>query len=259
MSSSTWTREELLSNHASMDGNCWRAVEAQHRISTLKLVGTLVEQDLLEKIVEEAKPPIPVGLRGFHYLLSTPFRYAAPYPRGSRFRGAGMTEGVFYGCQSPETAIAEMVFYRFLFFAESPGTPLPRNPAEYTIFQVRLRSSAILDLTREPLNRDREIWRRPDDYEACQALAETARACGTEILRYESVRDPEHRANYAVLSYMAFAQKQPLSEQTWHILLKQDGALATCEAPKMGADFRLSDFTSDKRLSDFASQRARSV
>jgi hypothetical protein len=256
MSSSTWTREELLSNHVSVDGNCWRAVEAQHRVSTMKVVDTLDEQELLERIVEEAKPPIPESLRDFHYLLSTPFRYAAPYLRGSRFRRAGMTEGVFYGCQSPETAVAEMVFYRFLFFAESPSTPLPSNSAEYTVFQVHLRSSAVLDLIEEPLNRDRETWCRPNDYKACQTFAETARECGTKIIRYESVRDPEHRPNYAVLSYMAFGQRQPLSKQSWRIHLKRDGALAVCEAPKMGVDFKLSDFAVDKRLSDFAAKVA---
>ena len=42
----------------------------------------------------------------------------APYPIGSRFRRAGRTAGVFYAAESPETAVAEMAFYRLLFFAE---------------------------------------------------------------------------------------------------------------------------------------------
>jgi hypothetical protein len=165
-----------------------------------------------------------------------------------------MTEGVFYASQLPETAVAEIVFYRFLFFAESPDTPLPTNAAEYTVFESHLRSNAVLDLTGEPLKRDRANWCDPNDYEACQALAETARQCGTEIIRYESARDPKNRRNYAVLSYVAFAQKQPLNLQSWRIHLKHDGALAVCEAPKAGITFKLSSFAADKRLSGFAAK-----
>jgi hypothetical protein len=70
-------------------------VEAQHRISTLKLVDTVEEQQALEQLIEETKPPLPPECAGLHYLLSTPFRYGAVYPVGSRFRRAGLTEGVF--------------------------------------------------------------------------------------------------------------------------------------------------------------------
>ena len=35
-----------------MSGVCWRAVEAQHRVSTMKLVDTLAEQSVLESLVE---------------------------------------------------------------------------------------------------------------------------------------------------------------------------------------------------------------
>ena len=47
-----------------------------------------------------------------------------------------MTEGVFYASETPQTAVAEMAFYRLLFFAESPDTPWPANPAEYTAFST---------------------------------------------------------------------------------------------------------------------------
>ena len=58
-------------------------------VSTLKLVDTLAEQALLEDILEESKPPVPPECRHLHYLLSTPFRYGAPYrrARGSAARG----------------------------------------------------------------------------------------------------------------------------------------------------------------------------
>src|SRR5471032_1069901 len=127
MSSSTWTPAALSSEARALSGTCWRLVEAQHRVSTLKLVDTVEEQALLEGLIQETKPALPPECAHLHYLLSTPFRYGAVRPAGSRFRRAGLSEGVFYAAEEPHTAVAEIVFWRLLFFAESPGTPWPRN------------------------------------------------------------------------------------------------------------------------------------
>jgi hypothetical protein len=85
-------------------------VEAQHQISTLKIVDTLEEQALLETLLEESKPVLPPECKGLDYLLATPFRYGAIYPHGSRFRRAGRTLGVYYASEAVETAISEMAF-----------------------------------------------------------------------------------------------------------------------------------------------------
>src|SRR5438552_11150402 len=106
----------------------------------MKLVDTLAEQSVLESIVDASKPPLPPECRHLDYLLATPFRYGAPYPKGSRFRRAGNTPGVFYASERPTTAVAEMAFYRLLFFAESPDTPWPKDAAEFTAFQAAVRS-----------------------------------------------------------------------------------------------------------------------
>src|SRR6185503_9702514 len=74
MSLPTWTRAALSSERRRMSGVCWRAVEAQHRVSTMKLVDTLAEQSLLETLVESTKPPLPPDCRHLHYLLATPCR-----------------------------------------------------------------------------------------------------------------------------------------------------------------------------------------
>src|SRR5699024_5291479 len=124
MSLPIWTPDALRSEAAGYRGDAWRMVEAQHRVSTLKLVDGLDEQAVLETILEDTKPPMPAECRHLNYLLATPFRYR-PYPHGSRFRRAGPSPGVWYGAARPETAMAEMVFYRFLFLAESPDTPFP--------------------------------------------------------------------------------------------------------------------------------------
>ena len=93
-----------MSERRRLSGACWRVVEAQHKVSTLKLVDTLAEQTLLEGLIEQTKPPVPPECRHLHYLLATPFRYGSPYPRGSRFRRAGLTPGVFYASETAATA-----------------------------------------------------------------------------------------------------------------------------------------------------------
>ena len=85
MSSRTWTPRAVASSAAPFQGVLWRAVEAQHVVSTRALVDTLAEQHVLERLLEEGKPPVPGGAARLHYLLFTPFRYAPP-PGGSRFR-----------------------------------------------------------------------------------------------------------------------------------------------------------------------------
>src|ERR1700730_13620145 len=124
MPSTTWTRAALSSSARPLSGICWRVVEAQHHVSTLKLVDTLDEQQQLEALIEDTKPPVPPECRHLHYLLSTPFRYGAPYPTGSRFRRAGISEGVFHAAEALESAAAEMTFHRLLFFRGIAGYAL---------------------------------------------------------------------------------------------------------------------------------------
>ena len=217
-------------------------VEAQHRVSTLKLVDDLEEQALLEDLIEATKPVIPVECRHLDYLLATPFRYGSPYPFGSRFRRAGRTKGVYYAAENVTTAVAEMAFYRLLFFAESPGTPWPKDAAEYTAFSAAIRTGSAIDLTRPPLDRDHAKWLHATDYAACQQLADTAREAEIDAIRYQSVRDPQGGANIAVLSCRAFAKPRPVDRQTWRIRLSASGAQALCEFPKKGIGFDRSAF-----------------
>ena len=256
MSRPILTPDALRSEARSFLGQAWRVVEAQHRVSTLKLVDSLAEQAALEDILEETKPPVPVECRHLDYLLSTPFRYR-PYPNGSRFRRAGMTPGVWYGAERPETAAAEMVFYRFLFYAESPDTPFPDDAAEYTAFCIDLATPVCLDLTTGGLAADHAPWTHLTDYAPCQQLAETAREIGTEVIRYISVRDPEGGANLAVLTCGAFAAPQPVERQTWRIRIGQGGAQAIREHPRLGLEFRRDTFAPDLRLANMVWDRPR--
>jgi hypothetical protein len=213
----------------------------------MKLTDTLEEQAALERLLDRTKPKIPVECAHLGYLLFTPFRYA-PYPFDSRFRRAGSRDGVFYASEEPDTAIAEAAFYRLLFFAESPNTPWPSNPAEHTVFAVDIATAKAVDLTRAPLGRDRAIWTHPTDYAPCLDLADVARDAALEAIRYESVRDPNGRANVALLTCRVFSRNDAVERQTWHLHVGRAGVRAVCEAPGRALAFGPDTFDKDPRL-----------
>ena len=216
----------------------------------MKIVDTRAEQELLEAMIEGTKPMMPSECRHLNYLLSTPFRYDADYPKGSRFRRAGKTEGVFYAAEAAQTAVAEMAFFRLVFYAESPGTPWPGNPSDYTAFSAAVFTAAMVDLTVSPLDVAKQDWTDPISYQACQAMADTVRAAGGDVIRYESVRDPQRRANLAVLKSAALTQPNPIDLQTWRLLLNANGVQAFCENPRERIEFDRNTFAADPRIAD---------
>lgn len=188
-------------------------VEAQHTASTMRLANSLEEQAVLELILEESKPALPPAVAKLHYLLATPFRYR-PHV-GSRFRAA-FDAGVWYGADVLRTALAEKSYWRLRFLLDSPGTP-DLKPVPHTAFRAAVRTPAALDLTVAPLARERSSWTSRTSYSATQALALVARAAGIAVIRYESVRDPEHAACAAVLDPAAFGRGRPRSQESWFI------------------------------------------
>lgn len=251
----TWTPAALSSEARPLSGRCWRVVEAQHIVSTLKLVDTLAEQELLERLLDRSKPLVPPECRGLHYLLSTPFRYGAVYPGGSRFRRAGMTPGVFYASVQVATAVAEMSFARLRFFAESPATPWPVNASEHTAFSVRFRTSAAIDLSAPAFETDAKRWTDPADYTACQALADAARLSGVGVIRYRSARDPRGGRNIALLTCAAFSSRAPLERQTWRLHLDSSGVRALCDFPQQRLAFDRAAFANDPRIASMRWER----
>jgi hypothetical protein len=255
MSSSISTPAALSSNSRRASGTGWRVIEAQHRVSTLKITDSLAEQELLETLIEATKPAVPPECRHLHYLLATPFRYGAPYPHGSRFRRAGFTPGVFYASHHVETSIAEAAFWRLLFYAESPDTPWPANAGEYTAFAIHYATGRAIDLTQPPFEKGREAWMHPTRFEECQALAENARAANIDVIRYASVRDPQHRLNVALLSCRAFSKPAEIARQTWRIQFGGSGIRARCEMPKLSVHFERKAFAGDPRIAKIRWER----
>lgn len=220
MSSSTWTRcagdSELRSLHLSP----WRAVEAQHQVSTRKLVGSLAEQEMLEQMLEQSKPPA-VGGATLHYLLATPFRYP-PLRHGSRF-GTRQERGIWYGAETRRTAFAEVAYYRFLFLAGT-AADLGTLGTELTVFTVHARSARGIDLVEPPFDAHRAEIASPVSYVGTQALGAAMRAAGVELFRYPSARDPEGGAAVGAFTPAVFGRAKPRGIEGWRCTVSAEAA-----------------------------------
>jgi len=212
MSPSIWTQCAGASRIRALKLTAWRAVEAQHQVSTRKLVDSLEEQQLLESLIDAVKPPAPHGAR-FHYLLSTPFRYP-PLRHGSRF-GTKRDGGLWYGSESLAALFAEVAYYRFVFL-EGTHADFSTLTTWHTVFTVPVRTPRGVDLTRAPFAAHRAAIASRLSYEASQALGAEMRAARVEVCRYPSARDPEAGVNVVVFTPKAFAALRPRTPEVWH-------------------------------------------
>jgi hypothetical protein len=213
----------LKSEAAAWKGRGWRAVEAQHKNATMALVhGSLRQQSILEEIIESAKPSLPVTAGGLHFLLSTPFRYQAPPPDGSRFR-AKSDPAVFYGAESIKTACAEAGYWRLRFWIDSAGLGKRPSLMPMTLFEFHGATLRCLYLTRPPFNARRAVWANPGDYRETQALARKAREEGVEMIRYESARLVDGGRCLAILTpdvFRAVTEPYRHQQQTWNLFIE---------------------------------------
>lgn len=212
MSSSIWTRCAGDSRTRPLRLTPWRVVEAQHQVSTRKLVDSNEEQILLEELIERVKPA-DVTRGRLHYLLSTPFRYP-PLRHGSRF-GGRYERGIWYGSETQRAAFAEVAFYRLLFL-EGSRADLGAVATQLTAFTVRARTPYGVDLTAPPFDAHRRTIASPTRYAATQALGDAMREAGVEMFRYPSARDREGGVNVGVFTPLVFGSAKPRGFQTWH-------------------------------------------
>ena len=214
MSSNIWTQCGAVSNLRRLEARPWRVVEAQHLISTLKLVDSLEEQELLEELIDERKPPMPKGseFAHLHFLLFTPFRYP-PLRHGSRF-GTRDEPGIWYGSDELRTVFAEKAYYRFVFFSGSKADLSPVT-VEQTAFRAEVDSRKGVDLSRPPFDAHGVAISSKTSYLASQSLGRAMRADGVAAFRYTSARDAQGGTNVALFAPAAFARSAPRSPQTW--------------------------------------------
>ena len=199
----------------------WRGVEAQHVVSTMRLVDTPQEQNELERLLEGSKPPLPAMKVPKHYLLSTPLRYRPQHP--SRFRRAG-TLGLWYGAEDLFAACAEVAYWRHRFILDSVALVNTDLLTEHTFFQAQVDGCAI-DLMSIPWVAASAVWTHGSDYTETQAVAEAARDKGVQWICYESVRAPGKRCA-AVLDVEALEMvAQDTAKQTWHCKASRESVM----------------------------------
>jgi hypothetical protein len=209
-------------------------VEAQHQVSTRKLVDSADEQVLLEELLERVKPPDDTHGR-LHYLLFTPFRYP-PLRHGSRF-GGRHERGIWYGAEDRRTAFAEVAYYRLLFL-EGSRAELGEVTTALSAFTARVRSSHAIDLVAPPFAAHRKVIASPVSYTSSQALGEAMRSAGVELFRYPSARDAAGGVNVAAFSPSVFGTAKPQGFETWHCTANREQVELT-----KGDFFRRETFT----------------
>jgi len=233
MSSSIWTRCAGGSEIRALRVSPWRVVEAQHQVSTRKLVDSAEEQALLEEMVDSVKPPDVTNGR-MHYLLFTPFRYP-PLPHGSRF-GRRTERGIWYGSLDLRTAFAEVSYYRFLFL-EGTHAKLGTVTTALTEFTADVRTSRGIDLVMTPFDAYRREIASPTSYQSSQALGAAMREAGVEAFRYPSARDAEGGINVAAFVPSVFGKSKPKALETWH-----------CSASREAVDVAQGDYFVRRRF-----------
>ena len=216
--SNIWIQCAGASNAHDLRVDPWRVVESQHQVSTRKLVDSDAEQQVLEQLIESAKPPERTRGR-MHYLLFTPFRYP-PLRYGSRF-GVRHEPGIWYGAETLRTAFAEVAYYRLLFL-EGTSADLGLLQTELTSFRAAIRTRQGIDLTRPPFSAFRDSISNPVSYSDSQPLGSAMREANVEAFRFHSARDVDGGTNVGVFSPAAFGRRIPRNLETWHCSATRD-------------------------------------
>ena len=233
MSSSIWTQCAGGSELRPLRLSPWRVVEAQHQVSTRKLVDSTEEQILLEEMIDRVKPPDITSGR-IHYLLFTPFRYP-PLPHGSRF-GSRHERGIWYGSLELRSAFAEVAYYRLLFL-EASRADLGTVTTALTAFTAAMRTLRGIDLTKEPFDKFRSKIASPVRYDSTQPLGADMRSEGVEVFTYPSARDAEGGTNVGAFAPSVFGKTKPRLLETWH-----------CAASRERVDLTQGDYFTRRRF-----------
>ncbi len=184
----------------------YRIVEAQSYIATRQLVDSDLEQEILEELIDNNKPPYPTLAKAdsFHYLLKTPFRYP-PLNHGSRF-GSAQESGIFYASLDQHTMLSEAAYYRFRFLLDSDAVLRP-SVVQYTAFSVLVENKANLNLSDKIWKKLKSKISDPASYEYSQTIGKKARDDNFDSILYYSARNKDG-LNLAVLNPDIFKENK---------------------------------------------------
>lgn len=195
-----------------IEGRLYRLAESQEQIATRRYVDSLQEQAVLEELLESSKP-VYNDYSYLDYLLRSPFRYP-PLEHGSRF-GRSHEMSLFYGAESISTTLAEVAYYRFLFFQNISSHPKSLLPSEHTIFYVNYSTELGVRLQNAPFNQYSRLLRDPADYSKTQQLGSDMRNAGVLGFQYESARDAERGICIGLFSPEPIESLKPIDQTSW--------------------------------------------
>jgi hypothetical protein len=235
--------------HAGLEplaGSVLRLVESQEQIATVRLVGSLAEQAVLEDLLESSKPGLPRSAADLHYLLATPFRYP-PLKYGSRF-GRRTEPSLFYASRELGAVLAEAAYYRFVFWSGMQTPPASPLTTQHSLFGTKITTARGLRLQRPPFDEHRAVLAHRSEYAETQALGMLMREAGVEAFEFVSARDPMAGINVALFTPGALATREPEFVQPW--LCETDGQTVRYDSrtQETAWAFELDTFTVDGRL-----------
>lgn len=199
-----------LDVHAQM-GRAQRLVESQQITATLALTDSLEEQDILEAIIDSAKPPLSADTAQMHYLLAAPFRYP-PLRHGSRF-GTRSDRGIFYASLQVATCLAEVAYYRFCWWYDMAEAPPQSIESFHTLFDLSYRSDNAVDLASPAYSKVQDALLDPFKYSDTQQLGERMRESDVQLAVYPSARCPAGGRNVAIFSPEAIHSNVPENQR----------------------------------------------
>lgn len=222
----------------------YRIVETQEYAATTRLVGTLEEQELLENLLDDVKPPYRKDTEQLHYLISTPFRYP-PLKYGSRFGDITMPS-YFYASEQVNVALAECAFYRFIFINDLITPYQKPVDSAHMSFKVLAKTDTAADLTKI---KNQEIIQKlvsPTDYSVTQQVGRQLIEQGVKAIRFHSARE-KNGINIAIAEPNVIKSSAPTNCINW--MCKTTNQLVSFNAPHTKPiSFSISQFLIDGKL-----------
>ncbi|MCX8506978.1 MAG: RES family NAD+ phosphorylase [Alphaproteobacteria bacterium] len=233
MSHPIWNNVTLSFNFMVYDQICWHAVNVK-KIEDGKFESTvkkiLPNLDTLQCRKYLEKLGIDLDRSEFQGRKNQTF---AAKSESSRFYCAGDDLGVLYVSENAETAIAEMGYYFWLYFAqESPGSLIGQNPARYKVFSVKIITENLIDMSNPEFAEIALACLDKNNNIVAQQFAAIARKAGTTAIRYPSVRAPDSGQNLAILLESALGVHHKTKVQNWQLHIRNNIIFAERETPK---------------------------